>query len=296
MRRTAEGCGTESTLPRRPHRGNTPAWGLGLGHRHDRRGCAWAPPRRPTVSIPSGRADAARAQPRVGRQLRSTKGLVVHRREGAPLTVIAGRPATTREWTAIEVARGLRRPRSLATLDAALRSRTCDRGKLTRDPRPAVRPSRRRHRARNAISGSPLWLSRRWKARPAWSCSTADCRPPVLQYEIVDLNGRVWAAGLCLAGIPRRRRIRRRRLAQRARCIPSRPHPCRGSAGSGTGSSCRSSPEMSRHQPAQLVRRIESRLERARCRLIRSRACANCRHPAACRCADVHARGQELKR
>ncbi len=66
----------------------------------------------------------------VGRRLRSAEGLIVHRREGAPLTSIAGRPATAPAWTAIEVARSLRRPRALATLDAALRSGTCSRGGL----------------------------------------------------------------------------------------------------------------------------------------------------------------------
>jgi hypothetical protein len=49
-----------------------------------------------------------------GRQLRSGDGLVVHRRESAPLTLVAGRPAPKPAWTAIEVARGLRRPRALA--------------------------------------------------------------------------------------------------------------------------------------------------------------------------------------
>jgi len=65
-----------------------------------------------------------------GRQLRSTDGLVVHRREGAPLTMVGGRPATAPAWTAIEVGRGVRRPRALATLDAALRSGTCNRDDL----------------------------------------------------------------------------------------------------------------------------------------------------------------------
>lgn len=64
-------------------------------------------------------------------QLRSAEGLVVHRRDGAPLTVRDGRPTTTAPWTAIEVARSLRRPRALATLDAALRSGHCDVRALT---------------------------------------------------------------------------------------------------------------------------------------------------------------------
>ena len=65
-------------------------------------------------------------------RLRSADGLVVHRRDGAPLTVVDGRPATTPAWTAVEVARSLCRPRALATLDAALRSRTCTRAEVWR--------------------------------------------------------------------------------------------------------------------------------------------------------------------
>lgn len=64
--------------------------------------------------------------------LRHADGLVIHRRDGAPLVAVAGRLATAAAWTAIEVARSLRRPRSLATLDAALRSGTCDRVELVR--------------------------------------------------------------------------------------------------------------------------------------------------------------------
>ena len=65
-------------------------------------------------------------------QLRNADGLVVHRREDAPMTEVQGRPATTAAWTAVEVARALRRSRALATLDAALRSGTCDRVELAR--------------------------------------------------------------------------------------------------------------------------------------------------------------------
>ncbi|HEX5144018.1 MAG TPA: hypothetical protein VFW21_09125, partial [Mycobacterium sp.] len=65
-----------------------------------------------------------------GHQLRSSDGLIVHRRTGAPLSMVNGRPATEAGWTAVEVARALRRPRALATLDAALRSGTCSRRDL----------------------------------------------------------------------------------------------------------------------------------------------------------------------
>ena len=57
-----------------------------------------------------------------GVRMRSTVGLMVHQRAGAPLQRVAGRFATAPAWTAVEVARQLRRPRALATLDAALQS------------------------------------------------------------------------------------------------------------------------------------------------------------------------------
>lgn len=60
-----------------------------------------------------------------GVRMRSTTGLVVHQRTGAPLQLVASRWATAPAWTAVEVARQLSRPRALATLDAALHSRWC---------------------------------------------------------------------------------------------------------------------------------------------------------------------------
>lgn len=60
-----------------------------------------------------------------GNSLRSTTGLVVHRREGAPLQLVSSRRVTAPAWTAVEVARQLSRPRALATLDAAMHSRRC---------------------------------------------------------------------------------------------------------------------------------------------------------------------------
>ncbi|MEJ6538742.1 MAG: hypothetical protein QNL98_16130 [Mycobacterium sp.] len=57
-----------------------------------------------------------------GSRLRPSSGLVVHQRDGAPLQLVSGRRATSPAWTAVEVARQVRRPRALATLDAALRS------------------------------------------------------------------------------------------------------------------------------------------------------------------------------
>lgn len=58
-------------------------------------------------------------------RMRPTAGVMVHQRAGAPLRRVRGRLATTPAWTAVEVARTLRRPRALATLDAALRAGVC---------------------------------------------------------------------------------------------------------------------------------------------------------------------------
>lgn len=65
-----------------------------------------------------------------GVRMRPTVGLMVHQRVGARLQRISDRLATAPAWTAIEVARQLRRPRALATLDAALRSMQCSRNDL----------------------------------------------------------------------------------------------------------------------------------------------------------------------
>ncbi len=126
-----------------------------------------------------------------GNLLRNQSGLVIHRRDGAPLTHLRGRPLTTPAWTAVEVARALRRPRALATLDAALRSGTCTpaellavsaahagrRGIVTvRDLIPLARPG----------AESPMESEAR--------LAMLDHRvpEPELQYEIIDLDGRLW--------------------------------------------------------------------------------------------------------
>lgn len=62
--------------------------------------------------------------------MRPTVGLMVHQRVGARLQRVSGRLATAPAWTAVEVARQLRRPRALATLDAALRSMRCARSEI----------------------------------------------------------------------------------------------------------------------------------------------------------------------
>lgn len=127
----------------------------------------------------------------MGHQLRNSGGLVVHRREGAPLTVVDGRPATTPNWTAVEIARSLRRPRALATLDAALRSGTCDRRGLwaaagkqagrrgivaVRDLIPLATPA----------AESPM------ESEARLAMIDHGLVPSALQYEIIDRNWRTW--------------------------------------------------------------------------------------------------------
>ena len=126
-----------------------------------------------------------------GHLLRDQAGLKVHRRDGAPLTQYRGRLMTTPAWTAVEVARSLRRHRALATLDAALRSGTCDRDGLL-----AAANAQAGRRGIVTVRGLiPL-------ARPeAESPMESEARlvmldgglpEPALQYEIVDRDGRVW--------------------------------------------------------------------------------------------------------
>lgn len=126
-----------------------------------------------------------------GHQLRGSDGLVIHRRDGAPLTMVNGRPATTAAWTAVEVARSLRRPRALATLDAALRSGSCDeRGLLLA----AARQSGRRGivHVRELIPLANPAAESAMESEARLTMVDGGLPSPVLQYEIVDRDGRLW--------------------------------------------------------------------------------------------------------
>jgi hypothetical protein len=126
-----------------------------------------------------------------GCQLRSADGLVVHRRGGAPLTLVAGRPATAPAWTAIEVARGLRRPRALATLDAALRSGACSRRDLLKA---AEQQSGRRGivAVRELLPLVVAEAESPMESEARLVMIDGGLPTPVLQYEVVDTNGRTW--------------------------------------------------------------------------------------------------------
>lgn len=126
-----------------------------------------------------------------GHQLRSADGLVVHRREGAPLSEVDGRPATAPAWTAIEVARSLRRPRALATLDAALRSGTCTRGALQRA---ALRQAGRRGivAVRDLLPLADSRADSEMESESRLMMIDGGLPLPVLQYPIVDRDHRTW--------------------------------------------------------------------------------------------------------
>lgn len=132
-------------------------------------------------------------------QLRHSDGLVVHRRDGAPLGVVHGRPATTAAWTAVEVARSLRRPRALATLDAALRSRTCDRHQLIaaaskQAGRRGIVAVRELIPLADALAESPM------ESEARLAMHDGGLPRPVLQHDIVDLDGRTWRVDFAWLG------------------------------------------------------------------------------------------------
>src|SRR4029078_6913402 len=126
-----------------------------------------------------------------GSRLRSTDGLVVPRRERAPLVTIGEPPASAPAWTPVEVARSLRRPRALATLDAALRSTSCSRDEITA----AIREQKGR---RGIVSVRELIEHADARAESAMESETrlvfidGGLPLPELQYEILDKCGDLW--------------------------------------------------------------------------------------------------------
>jgi hypothetical protein len=121
-------------------------------------------------------------------QLRPVDGLAVHRRDGAPLVIIGGRPATSPAWTAVEVARALRRPRVLATLDATLRSGTCSRGEIWRA---AIEQAGRRGivAVRELLPLADPRAESPMESEARLAMIDGGLPIPELQYEIVDGNG-----------------------------------------------------------------------------------------------------------
>jgi hypothetical protein len=123
-----------------------------------------------------------------GSRLRSADGLVVHRRNGAPLVRVGERLATSPVWTAVEVARSLRRPRALATLDAALHSETCQPVELLRA---AAQQAGRRGivAVRSLIPLADGLAESPMESEARLAMIDGGLPRPVLQYEIIDGNG-----------------------------------------------------------------------------------------------------------
>ena len=134
-----------------------------------------------------------------GVRMRPTTGLIVHQRVGAPLMRVAGRLATTPAWTAVEVARTLRRPRALAVLDAALHSMWCRRADLEI----AVRGQRGR---RGIVAVRELLDYADGRAESAMESEARlvmidyGLPKPELQYEIRGGDGETWRVDFAWPG------------------------------------------------------------------------------------------------
>lgn len=126
-----------------------------------------------------------------GIRMRPTVGLMVHQRTGAPLQRTAGRLVTAPAWTAVEVARQLRRPRALATLDAALHSMRCTRAQL----QTAIAEQRGR---RGIVAVRELLPFADERAESAMESEARlvmidhKLPPPELQYAILGADGELW--------------------------------------------------------------------------------------------------------
>jgi hypothetical protein len=126
-----------------------------------------------------------------GTRIRPSANVMVHQRIGAPLKVVSGRLFTAPAWTAIEIARALRRPRALAVLDAALHAGACTVADLE-----AATIEQKGRRGIVTVRGLLAVVDGR-----AESPMESEARlvfidgglaPLVLQHEIVDRCGDLW--------------------------------------------------------------------------------------------------------
>lgn len=126
-----------------------------------------------------------------GIRVRPSATLMVHQRTGAPLVRVSGQLATAPAWTAVEIARTLRRPRALATLDAALRCGACSGADLAA----AVLEQKGR---RGIIKVRELLPHADGRSESAMESEArlvfidGGVAPTELQYEIVDHCGDLW--------------------------------------------------------------------------------------------------------
>lgn len=126
-----------------------------------------------------------------GVRMRVSAELMVHQRIGAPLQRIHGRLATTPAWTAVELARTLRRPRALAILDAVLFKGCCTRTQLQtaideQHGRRGIVTVREMFGYADGRSESPF------ESEARLIFIDGGLPMPELQYEIVDRCGKLW--------------------------------------------------------------------------------------------------------
>ena len=134
-----------------------------------------------------------------GTRMRPSPELMVHQRLGAPLKAIRGRLATAPAWTAVEIARSLRRPRALGVLDAALRVECCTPAELAA----AVAEQKGR---RGIVQARELVLLADGRAESPMESEArlvfidGGLPMPELQYEIRDLHGKLWRVDFAWPG------------------------------------------------------------------------------------------------
>lgn len=126
-----------------------------------------------------------------GVRLRPSPNLMVHQRIGAPLAKVGGRLVTAPAWTAIELARTLRRGRALAVLDAALRSKTCTRDDLLevvaeQKGRRGIVAVRELAELADPLPESPM------ESETRLVFIDGGLPKPELQHRFIDLYGKEW--------------------------------------------------------------------------------------------------------
>ncbi|WP_156689788.1 hypothetical protein [Mycobacterium sp. Marseille-P9652] len=126
-----------------------------------------------------------------GIRLRPSLGLLVHQRVGAPLRLVNGHLATAPAWTAVEVARALRRPRALATLDAALHVGACTKAELLE----AIREQGGRRgivQVRELVQYADGRAESPMESEARLVFIDGGLPMPELQYCVRDRQGRLW--------------------------------------------------------------------------------------------------------
>jgi hypothetical protein len=126
-----------------------------------------------------------------GTRMRPSAEIMVHQRIGAPLRTIHGRLATTPAWTAVEIARTLRRPRALAVLDAALHLDCCAPAELSAA---VVEQTGRRGivKVRELVELADGRAESPMESEARLVFIDGGLPQPELQYDIVDLRGKLW--------------------------------------------------------------------------------------------------------